>query len=186
MQTNQVSLPRGYVTIKTGLPNKPDKEGSAAIARGILVSKNAVLVANPPQELLQRDGVFTAVLADNPVSGNLPEEIPVATITRWRLSGTDLSSTCAVLQLAEETRYVPEGEPRSIPELEAVLRQHQGDLEAAIVAMCHPSLAGQQEGARTAGSTDGDGPWDFDMDSPEHYLTGICNVCHCCGPVKKS
>jgi hypothetical protein len=177
MDVNQAPSARVDVTIEAASPDRAVPRG---LARGILLSEQVVIVPNPPLELLRTSSTLIAVVTSVPASGNPPEAIPAADITRLRLRGTDLDSACVVLRLVRPTQCVPAGPRHSIPRLAGALRSHQGNLWEAMSAPGHTSPAGQQEAMMTAGMNDGDGPWDHETNSLEDYLIGICNVCHCC------
>jgi hypothetical protein len=181
MDENQPPAARVDVTIEAASPNKAV---SRQLARGILLSEQVVMVPSPPLELLRTTSTLIAVVTSVPASGNLPEAIPVADITRLRLRGSDLDSACAVLRLIRPTQCAPAGQRHSIPRLVAALRSHQGDLWKVMSAPGRTSLASRPEGVMTAGANGGDGPWDYEMNSAEHYFIGICNVCHCCRPTR--
>lgn len=177
MDANQAFFARTDVIIGTAAP---DNSVSREIARGILLSKQVVMVPDPPLELLRTNGTLIAVVTCVPGSENPPEAIPVASITRLRLRSTDISSSCVMLRLVRSTQCMPTGPRHSIPKLVEALRSHRGSLWEVMSSPGGIFPAGRERVAMTAGMNDGEGPWDYEMNSPEEYLIGICNVCHCC------
>jgi hypothetical protein len=177
MGASQAPTAKVDVTIEGA---SPDEAVSRELARGILVSEQAIIVPDPPLELLRTSSALTAVITSTLAGGDSQEKIPVTGITRLRLSRTDLNSACAVLRLQRPPQCVPAGGCHSIRWLVRALHSHQGNLWEVMSASGHMSQADQQEGVLTAGTDDGDIPWDKEMNSAKDYFIGICNVCHCC------
>jgi hypothetical protein len=158
----------------------PDQPVSRELARGILFSKQVVIVPGPPLELLRTSSTLIAVITCAPANGNPSEVIPVASTTRMRLRDADMDSSCVVLRLARPAQCMHTGPRHSVPELAGALRSHHGNLWEVMSSLGRMSLADPQEGVLTAGMSEGDGLWDFVANSPEDFAIGICNICHCC------
>jgi hypothetical protein len=158
----------------------PDQAVSRELARGILLNAQVVMVPDPPSELLRTSSTLIAVITCDPAEGSPPEAIRVASVTRLRLRGSDLDSACVMLDLAEPAQYARAGGSHSIPQLVEALRGHRGDLWKVMSPLGRTSPADQQRGRAAAEPGEGDGPWDYEVDSPKDFFIGICNVCRCC------
>lgn len=158
----------------------PGQSGSRPLARGILLSGQAVMVPDPPAELRRPSETLSVVVGPATPGGTGQETIAVASVTRLRLKSADLNSACAVLFLARSTQYGQTVRRCSLPQLMLALRSHQGKLWDVMAALGRTSAAGQERGTPTDLADEEDGPWDYETDSAKLFSVGVCNTCHCC------
>ena len=161
------------VTIEAASPDQSAPHGQAD---GILLSQLAVMVPDPPAELLRTSGTLVAVIGQGPASGGHQEAIPVASTTRLRLRGPGLDSACVMLRLAQPTQHAPASPPHSVDQIVTALRGHQGNLWEAMASLGYTSRTGQPAGTQPGGARNSGGPWDYEAHSVEDFGTTYCQI----------
>jgi len=163
----------------------PGQAASRELARGILLGDQAVMVPDPPAELLRASSTVITVSVRNPASSIPPEVISVASMARLCLRDPEVNAACTVLRLSRPAQCVPASRGHSITQLVAALCSHQGSLWEVMSAFGPTSPAVRPAITPPTGAPEADGPWDLETDSPREFAGGICNVCHCCRPKDK-
>jgi hypothetical protein len=152
----------------------PGQAASRELARGILLSQQAIMVPDPPSELLRTSRALIAVIAQQPASGGPSEAIPVASITSARLRSPGLNSACVMIRLADSSQYAPAVSRHSANQLMEALGAHQGNLWEAMSSLGYRSLAGRPDAAQPPGTPAGDGPWDYEANSLKEFASWYC------------
>ncbi|KPH99600.1 hypothetical protein OK074_0729 [Actinobacteria bacterium OK074] len=178
--------PTAPVTPEVRVETAPTADAPARpLAGGILLGDRAVLVPDPPPELLAKDGdlpELNVVLDRIPEGSGPARTIRVARVVRSRLSAPSLDTACAILALATPLPDAPAVKRHTVAQMSEFLLRRRGDLWAAMYDLGRTaSPDGPRHFTAPADPEDHEAVWDTRTESPALFFQGICDVCgRCC------